>query len=771
MIAEIDELGNRTEYRYDQADRLINLTNALNEFTTYAYDASGRMISMTDELGRRTNYAYDGLDRLISTTYANSAVMTMTYDSLGRVIAQTDLAGNTTSYEYDPLGQLTAVVDALDQRTEYKYDAVGNLVEQKDANGNITRFEYDSLRRRTAMILPLGQRSEMNYDKVGNLVIMTDFNGVDSTFGYDERDRLITKSFSDGTPTETFTYTLTGELATVSDNRGVTSFGYDERDRLLFRTEPDGRTISYTYDLAGNILTLAVPSGTTRYTYDPLNRINTVIDPDSGITRYTYDAVSNLIKTEFPNGVTENLQYDLLDRPIYLENRNSADIISSYTYTLDAMGNRLRIEEHNGRIVEYNYDDLYRLTQERITDTFAGNKTVEYVFDSVGNRLQRIDSVEGTTTYTYDANDRLLEEILGGKVTQYQYDARGNLTAKVENGETLAEYEWNAKGELVAVEVTENGATGRTEFEYDYQGIRVAINIDGEETRFLIDTNQQQYAQVIEEYRLDGTVETSYVHGWDLISQADADGRIYYQMDGLGSTRLLTDNDGAILAEYDYDAYGNLTRKEGDADNNYLFAGEQFDESVDGYYLRARYYDPATGRFVSTDPFQGYLDQSVTLHDYLYTGNNPVNFVDPSGFIAAIEYSALNKRAPLLASAIRCLGGQVLTNVAETGVYIILTEVLPYVGQSKTVNKRSQRSVNRIAKKAGEVVELVRVEFPKAVSKRDREIVEQAIILFYRGLGQDTLNQVNPVGGRPEDFKKAVKMIDNVFDKIRRGIC
>ncbi|WP_253852319.1 Ig-like domain-containing protein [Microcystis aeruginosa] len=640
-IAEIDELGNRTEYDYDKSDRLLTVTNALNQITSYNYDADGRRISMTDALGRITEYDYDELDRLLTTTYANNAVMTTTYDPLGRVIAETDLAGNTSNYEYDALGRLTAVIDALNQRTEYKYDLVGNLIEQKDANGNITKFEYDSLRRLKATILPAGQRNETIHDKIGNLIKVTDFNGAVTTYKYNERNWLTEKSFSDGTATETFTYTLTGELATVIDNRGMTNYVYDERDRLISRTEPDNRTISYTYDKASNILTLTVPSGITTYTYDGLNRLDTVKDADNGVTDYDYDAVGNLIKTVFPNGVIENQQYDLLNRLTYLENRNSTGIISSYTYTLDAMGNRVKVVENDGRTVEYNYDNLYRLTQEKITDTVAGNKTITYSFDAVGNRLEKVDSVAGKTTYNYDKNDRLLKEILGGNVTQYQYDDEGNLLAKVENGATTTNYEWNAKGELTAVEVTENGETGRIEFEYDHNGIRVAIDVDGEVTRFLIDNNQQQYAQVIEEYQTNGTVNTTYTHGWDLISQEDGVNRIYYQVDGLGSTRLMTGNNGSVIVEYDYDAYGNLTRKVGDADNNYLFAGEQFDDAVDGYYLRARYYDPNTGRFASVDPFEGYNNQPITLHDYLYAGVNPVNAIDPSGEVSLIEYAAV----------------------------------------------------------------------------------------------------------------------------------
>ncbi len=640
-IAEIDELGNRTEFNYDKSDRLLTVTNALNQITSYNYDADGRQIAKTDALGRITEYDYDELDRLLTTTYANNTVMTTTYDPLGRVIAETDLAGNTTNYEYDALGRLTAVIDALNQRTEYKYDLVGNLIEQKDANGNITKFEYDSLRRLKATILPGGQRNETIHDKIGNLIKVTDFNGAVTTYKYNERNWLTEKSFSDGTATETFTYTLTGELATVIDNRGMTNYVYDERDRLISRTEPDNRTISYTYDKASNILTLTVPSGTTTYTYDGLNRLDTVKDADNGVTDYDYDAVGNLIKTVFPNGVIENQQYDLLNRLTYLENRNDTSIISSYTYTLDAMGNRVKVVENDGRTVEYTYDNLYRLTQEKITDTVAGNKTITYSFDAVGNRLEKVDSVAGKTTYNYDKNDRLLKEILGGNVTQYQYDDEGNLLAKVENGATTTNYEWNAKGELTAVEVTENGETGRIEFEYDHNGIRVAIDVDGEVTRFLIDNNQQQYAQVIEEYQTNGTVNTTYTHGWDLISQEDGANRIYYQVDGLGSTRLMTGNNGSVIVEYDYDAYGNLTRKVGDAENNYLFAGEQFDNAVDGYYLRARYYDSNTGRFASVDPFEGYNNQPITLHDYLYAGVNPVNAIDPSGEVSLLEYGRL----------------------------------------------------------------------------------------------------------------------------------
>ncbi len=630
VIAEIDELGNRTEFEYDQANNLVLQRDALGNETRFIYDAAQRQVATIDALGRRTDFVYDGLDRLIETQYADGTTTTSTYDGLGYMIAETDQNGITTEFEYDALGRLTAVIDALGQRTEYGRDLLGNILTQTDANGHVTEFEYDSLSRLTATILPLGQRSQTTYDAVGNVVATTDYNGDTITYEYDERNRLITTTLPDG-EIERFTYTGTGQVAEILDQRGFTNYNYDVRDRLLSRSEPDGRTIEYTYDDAGNILTLTVPSGQTSYEYDALNRLATVIDPNGGQTTYTYNPVGNLITTEFANGVTETRDYDLLNRLTYLENRNGDGILSSYTYTLDAVGYRIKVEEADGTVVEYDYDDLYRLTQETISDPDNGVQTIEYRYDPVGNRLQRIDSQEGTTTYSYDANDRLLWEVMGGDVTEYEYDDNGNLTARVVNGEDQASYEWNAKGELVAIEITENGETGRIEYEYNTDGIRVGIIVNGEETRFLIDMNQQEFAQVIEEYLANGDTVASYVHGNDLIAKEDSNGQIFYQVDGLGSTRSLTDINGELIHSYEYDAYGNLTESLGSVDNNYLFAGEQFDSHLEGYYLRARYYDNETGRFVSRDPFTGFNEQPMTLHDYLYGNANPVNFVDPSG--------------------------------------------------------------------------------------------------------------------------------------------
>jgi RHS repeat-associated protein len=105
----------------------------------------------------------------------------------------------------------------------------------------------------------------------------------------------------------------------------------------------------------------------------------------------------------------------------------------------------------------------------------------------------------------------------------------------------------------------------------------------------------------------------------------------YYHADGLGSTRLLTDESGNPTDTYDYDAFGNLLDQTGSTPNVYLFAGEQSDDALGLYYLRARYMDPRLGRFISSDPFPGSVYNPASLHKYTYAHNNPVNFTDPSG--------------------------------------------------------------------------------------------------------------------------------------------
>ncbi|GEM_PF-5081709 len=93
----------------------------------------------------------------------------------------------------------------------------------------------------------------------------------------------------------------------------------------------------------------------------------------------------------------------------------------------------------------------------------------------------------------------------------------------------------------------------------------------------------------------------------------------------------ITDGAGNVTDTYIYDAFGNLRDRIGITVNHYLYTGEQYDPNFCFYYLRARHYVPETGRFATTDPFEGHPGKPVTLHRYLYANGNPVMFVDPGG--------------------------------------------------------------------------------------------------------------------------------------------
>jgi len=162
------------------------------------------------------------------------------------------------------------------------------------------------------------------------------------------------------------------------------------------------------------------------------------------------------------------------------------------------------------------------------------------------------------------------------------------------------------------VKVEEDGEV--VEYEYDDDNIRVSQTVGGEKTSFLLDKNRP-YAQVLAEF-VDGEEVASYVYGLDLISQERNGEDWFYFVDGLGSTRGLTDGVGGVTDAYWYDAYGNLVERVGNSENDYLFAGEQFDEGLGQYYLRQRYYDATTGRFTRRDTYEGRLEESISLHKY-----------------------------------------------------------------------------------------------------------------------------------------------------------
>jgi len=439
-----------------------------------------------------------------------------------------------------------------------------------------------------------------------------------------------------------YTYDAVGNRTSMTDSSGTTSYSYDYPGRLISVTNPDQKTISYQYDASGNRTQLTDPNGNiTIYTYDDNNRLTDVNAP-AGSTAYQYDSLGILTGADYPNGTYTQYFYDPNRNWLCsLVNKEPNDaVLSSYNYTYDSAGNRLSVTEDDGSAVSYGYDDIYQLTSETRTGTNAYGITYQY--DNAGNRTQMVKN-SVTTTYTYNINNQLLTETSADANMIYVYDDNGNLVSKTDanDANNTTVYTWDWANHLLSV----SEPNGNTAYEYDGDGTRISKTQSGAKTKYINDT-AMGLVQVLLETNNAGTVQAVYTYGNDLIAMNRADANSYYHYDGLGSSRQLTGDSGTVDANYTYDGFGNLIASSGTTANPYGFTGEQqFGEADDLVFLRARYYDPHIGRFISKDPileqmrvgnnfvwFLPYLiENPQDLYSYVYVANNPVNRIDPSG--------------------------------------------------------------------------------------------------------------------------------------------
>lgn len=634
---QTDSLGSATAYVYDEAGRLTGTTDALGHQTISTYDDAGRLIANTDPNQQTTKYSYDSRGRQQQVAYPDSTTTLTAYDSANNVIAVTDQAERQIQYSYDDANQLVSVMqvnhpDPAHNTTIYTYDNLGDLATWNDANGHQNRQAFDIFGELIAQTYPAGGPSETNsYDPAGNLASVTDFKGKTTTYSYDALNRLIREtpdpSLTD--PPVTFTYTATGQVATMTDNGGTIIYTYDNQDRVKAKTTPAG-TLIYTYDVAANVSSMVSsnPNGASiSYTYDQLNRLSTVTDnrlpAGQGTSVYTYDPASNLVTVTLPNGVQSTLSYDNLNRLKSVQSSTgNSSAIASFAYQLDPTGNRTAASELTGRSVQWSYDGIRRLTSETISqDPNGKNGTVSYGLDPVGNRLSVTSNLFNISSgvFSFNANDFLSTE---------GYDNNGNVTAEAGN---LLGYDF--QGRLVIAKNPANNI--QVQIAYDAFGNRISKTVAGVTTQYLVDEqNPTGLPQVVEEVA-NGTVQKTYTYGYILLSQNQFTGSVttprFYGYDGGGNVRFLTDAAGQITDTYDYDAFGNLINAAGGTINNYLYRGRQFDADLGLYYLRARYYNPATGRFLSRDPEPGDFADPATFHRYLYADSDPVDRIDPTG--------------------------------------------------------------------------------------------------------------------------------------------
>ncbi len=292
-------------------------------------------------------------------------------------------------------------------------------------------------------------------------------------------------------------------------------------------------------------------------------------------------------------------------------------VLLNFDYAYDGNGNCVRKSGEKYQN-EYTYDRMNRLV-----GAVQDGKEEKYAYDLVGNRLKK-ESVQGTENYHYNAKNQLTHIHNGENTLRYLYDKQGNLLE--EQGQTRRkQYSYDTANRQVSIASSkEDGTIGKLlQFNrYDGEGLRYETEEDGKIIRFLFDRGE-----LAQENR-EGE-ETSYVRGRNPIalSRGGKD-RNYFIQDEMGSTLFLLDQDHEIRKTYRYDAFGNLLEETGDIANRLMYTGQMYDGAAVQYYLRARFYNPAIGRFMQEDTYRG-----DGLNLYAYCANNPVIYYDPSGYI------------------------------------------------------------------------------------------------------------------------------------------
>jgi RHS repeat-associated protein len=655
---------------------------------TYGYGSNANLTLMYGDVTREDIVYHNGnrgpVGAVDSVFTATRTVVESTHlpDALGRDTLIKDGAQHTTRMKYDSVwGSVQQTTDPRGNVTRVHYDAAGRADSTWIPASGLFTYQYDALNRRTEVKNPLGQVTRYVYGpKTLDRVI--DAKGQVYKFAYNPLGLLVARhDLADTLKADTLKYDEAGNVRTVRTRRGdVITMTYDLAARMLSRSGPDFPVDSFKYDPAGrwqvawnanqrdsSAFDQAGRLATTRqamlggvayqlsYTYDIRDRLTNRSAPTGGnLTRYAYNATDGMLDTLCAAGgcvafrrngelLTDRRTYNpglsgswYFDKTFNADHSASSDAFSltavdqnfRATWQYDSLGRIGQRDWPGGGLLPpsaqfWRYDAVGRLTNVcAITQGFCfneyGSEDLAYSYDAAGNRTDaaanavigpgnRLQTFKGFTL-SYDANGNLVSKTGTGGSPAYTYtwDALSRLTEVRNGGVVVASYKYDALGRRVAA----TAADGTTE-RYVYDGDHVILDVTG--------------AHVVK-------AEYGYEPGADRLfviknTQGAAWTGVTINDPKIGTVEgIATMSGGTIRKKYSTGVWG-VAQSDTGVITRFRMGGREYDQVTKLYYMRARYYDPDLGRFLSEDP----LGTDGGLNLYAYAGNDPVNARDPGG--------------------------------------------------------------------------------------------------------------------------------------------
>jgi RHS repeat-associated protein len=690
LISATDPLHRTTSYGYDNAGNRTSLTDPSGRTTNFGYDQANQLTDITYSDGKTPNvsYRYDANGRRTSMA-DGTGTTTYTYDSLNRVTKSTNGAGDTVAYDYDLAGQLTSLTYPNGKTVSRTYDPAGRLSTVADWLGNTTSFDHDPDANLTAETYPNGVQTSATFNNADQLTSIAHQKGTTTLANFDyTRDNLgqLTSSTPTGVPggPESYSYTQLNQLASLNSK----PYGYDHADNLIKLA--DGTTQSF--DAANQLISSTPPtSGPSSPVVDQVvsgdqKTASTKLTSPIVKTTAGNELVLAFVSADGPKGSTQKiakvtgggLTWSLAARAN--DGRGTAEVWQAYatapisTAVTATLGNG----QFDGSITVATFIGAASTVGAKAART-ANRASAP----SVTLKTTKAGSLVWATGHDWDHAATITP--LGGQSLVHQFrDTRVDRTywsqrtteAVVSSGKVVTigdSAPTTDRWELAAVEIppsSDTTASGSpTNYTYDKQGNRTEISpSNGTTTALAYDQANRlisygttaSYTYNGDGLRMSKTVRgTSSAFAWDqsgplpLLLADNADYYVYgpgglpiekisgtevtyLHRDQQGSTRLLTNSAGTTVGNYTYDPYGKTIGHTGSVTSALQYNGQYTDDETGYQYLRARYYDPTTGQFLTVDPAY-----DLTTSRYSYATGNPLNISDPSGELPTIAIGAI----------------------------------------------------------------------------------------------------------------------------------